>query len=184
MADTSAAIWLPRTQRELTSNFDARPAGALIELVVVHNIALPPGEFGTGLVVDLFCNRLDCSVDARLADLAGVRVSSHLFLDRRGRATQFVPFNARAWHAGVSSWRGRSGCNDYAIGIELEGVDEVPYTQAQYQRLGGILRWLCRRFPRIEADAVVGHNEIATGRKTDPGSAFDWSRVIADLASA
>lgn len=173
--------WLPRVRRELSPNCDARPssgAGGGVELVVIHNISLPPGQFGTRLVPALFCNRLDCSLDAALADLDGVRVSAHLFIDRRGVATQFVPFEQRAWHAGVSSWRGRCGCNDFAIGIELEGSDDCPYTKAQYQRLTRVLTWLMRRYPLLSLDRIVGHSEIAPGRKTDPGPAFDWSRII------
>ena len=150
-----------------------------MELVVVHNISLPPGRFGGDMVEALFCNRLDCTSDPALADLAGLAVSAHLFIDRQGRATQFVPLDYRAWHAGVSSWRGRPGCNAYSIGIELEGTDERPYTKRQYDRLGRVLRWLLARYSDLATDTLVGHNEIAPGRKTDPGPAFDWPRVFA-----
>ena len=112
-----------------------------------------------------------------------MRVSAHLFIDRRGRVTQFVPFDQRAWHAGVSSWRGRPGCNDFSIGIELEGVETRPYTQAQYRQLERVLRALLRGYPRLSPDAVVGHQEIAPGRKTDPGPAFDWGRILPTLVS-
>ena len=149
--------------------------------MVVHGISLPPGKFGTGLVNALFLNSLDVAIDPALADLRDVRVSAHLFIDRRGRATQFVPFNERAWHAGVSSWRGREGCNDFAVGIELEGTDDGPYTKAQYRRLCAVLKALLARYPALSRNAVVGHQEIAPGRKTDPGSAFHWSKVLADL---
>ena len=179
----ASAAWLPRVRRVPSPNQDARPlplGREGVELVVLHNISLPPGEFGTGLVEDLFCNRLDCTAHPSLADLAGVRVSSHLFIDRRGRAVQFVEFGSRAWHAGVSSWRGRSGCNDFAIGIELEGTDHRPYTAAQYRRLQRVLAWLLRRYPRLGHDTVVGHNEIAPERKTDPGPVFDWIRLWSD----
>ena len=144
----------------------------------MHNISLPPGKFGTGMVESLFCNALDCSSDPQLADLAGVEVSAHLFIDRRGRLSQFVPFDLRAWHAGVSSWRGRSGCNAFSIGIELEGTDTRPYSAKQYLRLASTLRWLLRTYPRLSVDTIVGHNEIAPGRKTDPGGSFDWSRLF------
>jgi len=180
-AADSTQAWMPRTRRVLSPNRDERPVWADVELVVVHNISLPPGKFGSGMVEALFCNQLDCSADPALHDLAGVEVSSHLFIDRRGRATQFVPFNERAWHAGVSSWRGRTGCNDYAIGIELEGTDEKSYTRKQYARLHSTLVWLLRRYPRLATDTIVGHNEIAPGRKTDPGVAFDWSRLFSRL---
>jgi len=183
-AADSAQEWLPRAHRVLSPNRDPRPVWADVELVVVHNISLPPGKFGGGMVEELFCNQLDCSADPALSDLAGLAVSAHLFIDRRGRVTQFVPFNERAWHAGVSSWRGRAGCNDFAIGIELEGTDDKNYTKRQYARLGSTLRWLFRRYPRLAADTLVGHNEIAPGRKTDPGAAFDWSRLLAELHAA
>ena len=168
-------VWLPRVRRQLSPNRDLRPAWAEVELVVLHNISLPPGKFGTGMVAELFCNQLDCQQDAQLADLAGVEVSAHLFIDRRGRLTQFVPLNERAWHAGASSWRGRSGCNNFAVGIELEGTDTRAYTKKQYARLLTCLAWLLARYPRLSIDAVVGHNEVAPGRKTDPGEAFDWA---------
>jgi len=165
----------------MSPNRDPRPGWASVELVVLHNISLPPGKFGTGMVEALFCNQLDCSLDTQLADLEGLEVSAHLFIDRRGRATQFVPFNQRAWHAGLSSWRGRSSCNSYAIGIELEGTDSRAYTNKQYARLTTTLKWLMRHYPRLGRDTLVGHNEIAPGRKTDPGPAFDWSRLIGSL---
>jgi len=174
-------IWLPRARRVLSPNCDARPDAAAIDLVVLHNISLPPGEFGGDSVEALFCNQLDCSSHPALADLEGVEVSAHLFIDRRGRLTQFVPFELRAWHAGVSSYRGRTGCNAYSIGIELEGTDSRPYTAKQYRRLSSTLRWLLRTFPRLALDTIVGHNEIAAGRKTDPGASFDWPRALADL---
>ena len=183
-ADDSAQVWMPRARPLLSPNRDPRPAWADIELVVVHNISLPPGKFGSGMVEELFCNQLDCTANPALSDLAGVEVSAHLFIDRRGRLTQFVPLNERAWHAGVSSWRGRVGCNDFAIGKELEGTDNKRYTKKQYARLRSALRWLLRRYPRLAADTIVGHNEIAPGRKTDPGAAFDWSGLLAELRAA
>ena len=138
---------------------------------------MPPGEFGTRAVAQFFCNTLDCSADPRLADLQGVRVSAHLFVSRRGAVTQFVSFDRRAWHAGVSHWRGRTGCNDFSVGIELEGTDDSGYTNRQYGVLAGILDTLIARYPRIDRSAVVGHSEIASGRKTDPGPHFDWPRI-------
>lgn len=174
--------WLRAVPRELSPNCDARTDPSAIELVVLHGISLPPGEFGGAAIGQLFCNTLDCSADARLADLAGVEVSSHVLIDRTGAITQFVPFDARAWHAGVSRWRGRSGCNDFAIGIELEGTDDVAYTDAQYAGLAAVLPALFRRYPRLGPDAVVGHSDIAPGRKTDPGPSFDWRRLYGSLS--
>lgn len=172
--------WLAPVNRLPSANCNDRPPGADIELVVVHGISLPPGRFGGGFVEALFTNRLDVSADPAFGDLAGVRVSSHLLISRRGAVTQFVPFDRRAWHAGDSSWRGRPGCNDYAVGIELEGTDQQAYTASQYSKLGRVLAALMRRYPRLSPDAVVGHAEIAPGRKTDPGPAFDWRRLLAD----
>ena len=162
-------------------NQNARPDPEDISLVVVHAISLPPGEFGTGAVTRFFCNTLDCSGDPRLADLEGVRVSAHLFVSRSASVTQFVPFDRRAWHAGVSLWRGRADCNDYSVGIELEGTDDTGYTSRQYAALGHILDALFARYPRLDRSAVVGHNEIAPQRKTDPGPHFDWRRVHREM---
>jgi len=173
--------WLARVRRRPSPNRGPRPDPADISLVVVHGISLPPGVFGTPLVEDLFQNRLDVSRDPRLADLEGVRVSAHLFIDRRGRTTQFVPFSERAWHAGLSTWRGRDGCNDFSIGIELEGEDRRAYTRSQYRRLQSVLAALFARYPQLSRNAVVGHQEIAPGRKTDPGPAFDWQHLLSAL---
>ena len=173
--------WLPDARRAPSENQNARPDADDISLVILHGISLPPGEFGHGLVEAFFCNRLDCAVHPDLAGLEGVRVSAHLLIDRAGTITQFVPFDRRAWHAGTSSHRGRVGCNDFSIGIELEGTDHVPYTEPQYDALLDVLPALLRRYPRIDAAAIVGHNEVAPGRKTDPGPAFDWPRVIRHL---
>ncbi len=170
--------WLSPARRLASPNCNHRPDPAAIELVVVHGISLPPGEFGGPWVADLFLNRLDTSAHPALAGLAGVRVSSHLFITRRGAVLQFVPFHRRAWHAGESAWRGRPGCNDYAIGIELEGTDDRPYTESQYWRLPQVLEALMARYPRLSPEAVVGHFEIAPGRKTDPGCRFDWRRLL------
>ena len=153
-------------------NQNARPDPEDISLIVVHGISLPPAEFGTGAVERFFCNTLDCSGDPRLADLAGVRVSAHLFVSRQGAVTQFVPFDRRAWHAGVSRWRGRTDCNDFSIGIELEGTDDCDYANCQYVVLARILDTLIARYPRIDRSAVVGHNEIAPASQDRPRPAF------------
>lgn len=175
--------WLNRVRRRPSPNCDGRGAGERPELVVLHCISLPPGRFGTGLVEALFLNRLDVGAPPALADLEGVRVSAHLFIDRRGRITQFVPFDRRAWHAGESLWRGRPGCNRYSIGIELEGIDTGRFTERQYRQLDRVLRALLARYPGLAPDAVVGHQEIAPGRKRDPGPGFDWRRVLVELTA-
>lgn len=170
--------WLARVRTRTSANFSPRPAHAEISLLVIHNISLPPGRFGTGMIEALFQNRLDTSAHPTLGDLAGVRVSSHLLIERNGRTTQFVAFNQAAWHAGESCWRGRNRCNDFAIGIELEGVDDRNYTQAQYRRLQLVTKALMKRYARLSPEAIVGHQEIAPERKTDPGHAFDWRRYL------
>jgi len=152
-------------------NFDARPSGVAIELLVVHNISLPPGEFGGDAIVALFTNRLDASAHPYFATIADLRVSAHLLIRRDGEAIQFVSFGERAWHAGASRWDGRERCNDFSIGIEMEGTDEAPFTPAQYARLIGATQLLQRAYP---LRAAVGHSDIAPERKTDPGPYFDW----------
>lgn len=169
--------WLRPARHCPSANCNSRPAGAPVELLVIHNITLPPGRFGGGHVEALFTNSLDCSSHPAFADLAELRVSAHLFIDRRGRLTQFVSVHDRAWHAGVSRWQQRDNCNDFSIGIELEGTDTRPYTARQYQRLAQVIRLLWHHFPAIDADRIVGHCDIAPGRKSDPGPAFDWSRL-------
>ena len=164
-------------------NQDARPAGVGVELVVVHGISLPPGEFGGGWIEALFTNSLDPGAHPYFATIAGLRVSAHVLIRRRGELVQFVPFHRRAWHAGRSSYRGRADVNDFSVGIELEGADEVPYTAAQYRRLARLLRALFAAYPALTADRVVGHSEVAPGRKTDPGPAFDWGRLRELLAA-
>ena len=155
-------------------NCDARPPGTAVTLAVIHGISLPPGAFGGDEVLRLFTNTLDAGAHPYFAAIAALRVSAHFFLRRDGEIVQCVPCSQRAWHAGVSSWRGRDRCNDYSIGIELEGTDEQRYAAAQYQRLATLLRALRRRYP---LKAAVGHSDIAPGRKTDPGPAFDWDRL-------
>ena len=164
-----------------TPNFDARPAPTDISLVVVHGISLPPGEFGGDGVERLFTNRLDPAAHPYFATIAGLRVSAHFLIRRDGHLIQFVPCARRAWHAGESTWRGRARCNDFSIGIELEGTDDVPYTPSQYAMLGRVVRALRRRYA---IDDVVGHSDIAPGRKTDPGPAFDWPRFRRSLTPA
>ena len=155
-------------------NCDARPAGASVELIVIHNISLPPGEFGGPGIEDLFLNRLDATAHAYYAGIAHLRVSAHFLIRRNGDILQFVPCTQRAWHAGVSQWRGRERCNDFSIGIEVEGTDEIPFEDAQYACLARLMAALRDRYPIAD---VTGHSDIAPGRKTDPGPAFEWDRI-------
>lgn len=180
--DIDAGHWLRGALPRPSPNCNDRPRQDDIGLVVIHGITVPPGQFGTGLVEALFLNALDLTLHPALRELEGVRLSAHLFIDRSGSVTQFVPFHRRAWHAGVSSFGGRENCNDFAIGIELEGTDNTPYADAQYARLTEVLRALFVRYPQLSPARVVGHAEIAPGRKTDPGPAFDWQRLMAAIA--
>ncbi len=181
--DIDDGHWLTDAVAKPSPNCNERPRPDDIALVVIHGITLPPGQFGTGLVERLFLNTLDLTLHPALAGLEGVRVSAHLLIERDGAVTQFVPFHRRAWHAGLSSFAGRENCNDFAIGIELEGTDATPYEDVQYERLTEVLRSLLRRYPQLSPSRVVGHAEIAPGRKTDPGAAFDWQRLMASIAA-
>lgn len=165
-------------------NRDARPPGATIDLLVVHGIALPPGEFSGEYVEAFFQNRLDWGGHPFFRTIERLRVSAHLYVRRDGRVVQFVPLHERAWHAGKSTYGYRDACNDFSVGIELEGADEVPYEPVQYECLAGLARALLDAYPTLAADAIVGHSDIAPGRKTDPGPAFDWDRLRSLLARA
>ncbi|RLA14269.1 MAG: 1,6-anhydro-N-acetylmuramyl-L-alanine amidase AmpD [Gammaproteobacteria bacterium] len=156
-------------------NCNNRPAGTEIDLIVLHGISVPAGRFGGRAIHELFMNTLDCSALSLLSSLQGLQVSAHLLIDRAGEVTQFVPFEQRAWHAGESVWTEREACNDYSIGIELEGVDQCAYTPRQYQRLVAVVVDLMQRYPRISPARVVGHCDVAPGRKTDPGPVFNWA---------
>ena len=158
-------------------NRDARPPGVVPELIVIHGISLPPGEYGGPWIDLLFTNALPRDAHAYFATIADLRVSSHLLIRRDGELVQYVPFELRAWHAGTSSWQGRDRCNDYSIGIELEGTDDQPYESAQYAVLARVIALLCRAYPALGTDRIVGHSDVAPGRKTDPGPAFDWPRL-------
>lgn len=170
--------WLVGVRRIPSPNFDARPEGGAISLLVVHNISLPPGEFGGEGVLQLFANRLDAAAHPYYQTIKDLRVSAHFFIRRDGELIQFVPCGMRAWHAGVSQWCGQERCNDFSIGVELEGTDELPYTDAQYARLAQLTRRLCTLYPITD---IAGHADIAPDRKTDPGPAFDWARYRAML---
>ena len=160
-------------------NCDDRPAGALPALIVIHGISLPPGQFGGPYIDQLFTNTLDPAGHPYFRAIAGLTVSSHLLIRRSGDVVQYVPLTRSAWHAGKSSFRGRQRCNDYSVGIELEGTDDRAYTAAQYRRLARVIRVLQRGVPSLAEAPSVGHSDIAPGRKTDPGPAFDWARLRA-----
>lgn len=165
------ARWCP------SPNHDARPDGAAIDAVVIHNISLPPGQFGGQHVDALFCNCLDAGAHPYFAGIADLRVSAHLLIERDGSLVQFVPLTQRAWHAGQSALHGRTAWNDFSVGIELEGADTVPFDDRQYATLGAVLDTLLAQYPAIRPEMIVGHSDIAPGRKTDPGPAFDWARL-------
>jgi len=166
--------WLSAARRCPSPNFDARPDGVAVDMVVIHNISLPPDVFGGQGVEQLFTNCLDPDEHPYYAQIAGLRVSAHFFIRRDGGLVQFVSTEDRAWHAGVSSWRGRERCNDFSVGVELEGCDTRPFEPAQYARLVEVLRAVCARYPVRD---IVGHSDIAPGRKTDPGPFFDWQAL-------
>lgn len=175
------AGFLQQAAQTPSPNYGPRPDGCAPTLIVIHGISLPAGEFGGGYIEQLFTNTLDTRTDPRFTYLDGLRVSAHLLIDRVGRTKQFVSFNDRAWHAGRSVFAGRPECNDYSIGIELEGTDDSPYAEQQYDRLEQVIGALWRAYPSLADKQVVGHCHIAPGRKTDPGPAFDWGRLMSNL---
>ena len=164
----AGARWVP------SPHYDQRPDEAAIELVVIHSISLPPGEFGGPHIDDLFLGRLDAKAHPYFGAIAGMRVSSHFLVRRDGELMQYVPTELRAWHAGASSWKGRSRCNDFSIGIELEGSDDTPFEDAQYETLAALVGALRARYGDLD---LAGHSDVAPGRKTDPGPFFDWQRL-------
>jgi AmpD protein len=174
--DATRGRLLEAVQRP-SPNCDERPVDLPVDLLVVHGISLPPGEFGGPWIDHLFLNTLDPGAHPYFGRIQGLRVSAHLLIRRDGGVVQYVPFHKRAWHAGQSSWRGRERCNDFSIGIELEGTDEQPYEAVQYRRLAEVAAALIRAYPELGPDRIVGHSDIAPGRKTDPGPAFDWPRL-------
>ena len=161
-------------------NQDERPPGVEVSLVVVHSISLPPGEYGGDAIERLFTNRLDPDAHPYFREIHALKVSAHFLVRRDGELLQFVPPARRAWHAGASSWRGRPRCNDFSIGVELEGTDDTPFEDVQYREVAGLLRRLAVSLP---LKAIAAHSEIAPGRKTDPGARFDWTRLLLDLVS-
>lgn len=170
--------WVEQIRHAPSPNCDARPAGTIVDLLVLHNISLPPGVFTGEAIVDFFTNRLDAGAHPYFASIADMRVSAHFLIRRDGETIQFVACEQRAWHAGQSQWIGRSTCNDYSIGIELEGTDDIAFSDEQYVALSALTNAIRLRYPIAD---IVGHSDIAPGRKTDPGPCFDWERFRAGL---
>lgn len=168
--------WCAGIQHCPSPNFNQRPQGE-VSLLVIHNISLPPGQFGTGKVQAFFQNRLEATEHPYFAGIASMQVSAHFLIERDGLVTQFVSCNERAWHAGQSLFAGRENCNDFSLGIELEGTDDLPFTAAQYAALIALTRQLQAAYPAITLERICGHSDIAPGRKTDPGPAFDWAAL-------
>lgn len=169
--------WIEDVRRVRSPNFDARPKGCGLELIVVHGISLPPGEFGGPWIDRLFANELPAERHPYFATVCKLRVSAHVLVSRDGTLTQYVAFTDRAWHAGESAHRGREWCNDFSVGIELEGTDDIPYAHAQYRVLAALIGALADTWPSLRDADIVGHCDIAPGRKTDPGPSFDWTRL-------
>ena len=170
-------------RQQPSPNYDSRKAEDDIALIVIHGISLPPGKFGGDYIDQLFCNKLNADEHPYFKGIANLKVSSHLLVRRDGEVVQYVPFQKRAWHAGVSSYKGREGCNDFSIGIEMEGEDETPYTDIQYQVLSELINSLIVSYPKLNTETIAGHSDIAPGRKTDPGEAFEWDRLNTLLSS-
>ena len=174
--------WIGGVRRVESPNSDERPLGTNVDLIVVHGISLPPGRYGEGWIDRFFLNELPAVADPFFSTIADLRVSAHVLIERDGALTQYVSFDRRAWHAGKSLYCGRDGCNDFSIGVELEGTDDDPYMSAQYEQLASLVIALRRAYPSLGTAEIVGHNDIAPGRKTDPGPSFDWGRLRGLLA--
>lgn len=169
--------WLTGVDRIISPNYDERPAHADISLLVIHCISLPPAEFGNNYIDQLFCNRLNPDDHDYFKTIHQLKVSAHVLIKRSGEIVQYVPFDKRAWHAGQSGYQGRERCNDFSIGIELEGTESIVYTDAQYQQLADVIKALLKTYPDLSTERITGHCDIAPGRKTDPGASFDWQRL-------
>ncbi|HTX23530.1 MAG TPA: 1,6-anhydro-N-acetylmuramyl-L-alanine amidase AmpD [Steroidobacteraceae bacterium] len=174
---------LAGVKQVLSPHFDERPAGVTADLIVLHGISLPPREFGGPWIDRLFTGDLPPDAHPYFRTIAGGRVSAHALIRRTGDIVQYVPLGRRAWHAGVSSYQGRASCNDFSIGIELEGTDDEPYTEAQYEQLAALIRALLAAYPTLSRERIVGHSDVAPGRKTDPGPVFDWERLRYSLGT-
>ncbi len=164
-----------------SENLDDRPEGCDVDLLVIHSISLPPGEFGGGWIDDLFLNRLDASAHPYFNEIKSLKVSCHILIRRDGQVIQYVPLNRRAWHAGESNYCGRTCCNDFSVGIEVEGSDDQPFTDAQYRALESVTKEIMQLYPNITLENITSHAAIAPGRKTDPGPMFDWQRYLSLL---
>jgi AmpD protein len=173
--------WLTDITRIPSPNFDERTDPSDISLLIIHCISLPPNEFGTPYIDQLFCNQLDPDKHPYFRAIHQLTVSSHLLIRRTGEIVQYVPFDKRAWHAGKSEYKGRERCNDFSIGIELEGTELIEYTEAQYQQLAVVIQLLIETYPQLSVDRITGHSDIAPGRKTDPGASFDWQKLFSLL---
>ena len=169
--------WLTEINHNPSPNYDDRANESDISLVVIHCISLPPNQFDTPYIDQLFCNQLNPDDHPYFKDIYQLKVSAHLVIKRDGSCVQYVPFNKRAWHAGASNYQGREGCNDFSIGIELEGSETIAYTDAQYEKLNKILTLLIEYYPKLSKQDITGHSDIAPSRKTDPGATFDWQRI-------
>jgi AmpD protein len=173
--------WLTGITKVPSPNCDERPDPADISLLVIHCISLPPGEFGSSYIDQLFCNKLNPSDHSYFNEIHQLKVSAHVLIKRDGSCVQYVPFDKRAWHAGQSNYEGRERCNDFSIGIELEGTESIAYTEAQYAQLAAVIDALLKAYPRLTRQRITGHSAIAPGRKTDPGDSFDWQKIDAML---
>lgn len=174
--------WLQTARKIKSPHFNDRPEENDVSLIVIHNISLPPAQFNGCYVEDFFQGNLDQSVHPFFQEIGSLRVSSHFYIRRNGAVIQFVPVNKRAWHAGVSQYKDRSNCNDFSIGIELEGTDDIVYTENQYRELIKLIRILCQCYPSLSTERIVGHCDVAPVRKTDPGASFEWKRLFKSLA--
>jgi len=169
--------WLKNITHVPSPNCDDRTDSDDISLLVIHCISLPPAQFGHKYINQLFCNQLNANDHPYFEQIHQLKVSAHLLICRDGNCIQYVPFNKRAWHAGVSSYKGRERCNDFSIGIELEGTEDIAYTNQQYKRLALVIKALLKTYPTLSIDRITGHSDIAPGRKTDPGHSFDWEKL-------
>ena len=176
IVDVSTGL-IKEARQQVSPNCDDRPIETDISLIVIHGISLPPGKYGGNYIDQLFCNKLDENEHPYFKEIAELNVSSHLLVRRDGELVQYVPIQKRAWHAGVSCYQERECCNDFSVGIEMEGDDNTPYTDIQYQELSKLIKSLVLNYPKLNLQTIVGHSDIAPGRKTDPGEAFDWPRL-------
>jgi AmpD protein len=175
--------WLTGVIRNPSPNFDERPDPSDISLLVIHCISLPPGEFANPYIDRFFCNQLDPDVHPYFKEIFQMTVSAHVVIKRCGEVVQYVPFDRRAWHAGKSIYAGRERCNDFSIGIELEGTEQIGYTDEQYRRLAEVIQALLNNYPTLSSQRITGHSDIAPGRKTDPGNSFNWKKLYGLLES-